>query len=163
MIKVAKDLLTGILKNQKVNQIHWGEDAFGRIKINPAAIILAQKEELEERRRKAVKWTDTVTGQKYLRRQIYKRILPIEVNLFHKTEEQVDELIKGLLANLPKGIDDGKGNYTAIEPKGIDWPPDQKERALAVVFLQFIGGIYKDEPITTYTTVQTNLTIAKGV
>lgn len=150
MIRLAKDLLTNILKDHgvPVSGIFYDDSAFERIKTNPSAIILAMKEELNEVRRKVAKWEDPVTHQRYARHQKYERVLPIEVNIFHKNEEMVDEIIQGLLADLPNGIDDGTGNYVPITPAPIDWPPDQKERALAVVMIKFTFGVYKDVPLT---------------
>lgn len=150
MIQVAKDTITEILKSAGVKQIFYDDDAFNRSKANPSAIILANKEELKNKRRKACIWTDPATGKRYLRSQKYERVLPIEVNIFHRTEELADEIARALLANLPDGIDDGLGNWTPVEPSTIDWPPDQKERALAVVFIKFIGGIYQDRELAAY-------------
>lgn len=151
MIKIAKDTITEILKDAGVKQIFFDDSAFDRAKANPAVIVLANKEELQEKRRKVCIWTDTATGKRYLRSQRYERILPIEVNIFHRTEEQADEIARALLAGLPDGVDDGQGNWTPIMPSAIDWPPDQKERALAVVFIKFAGGIYRDQELAVYT------------
>lgn len=151
MIQIAKDTITGILNNIGVKQVYYDDDAFNRSKANPSAIILANKEELKDKRRKVCIWSDPATGKRYLRSQRYERILPIEVNIFHRTEELADEIARALLAGLPDGIDDGLGNWTPIEPSTIDWPPDQKERALAVVFIKFIGGIYQDRELAAYT------------
>ncbi len=160
MIKLAKDLISNILRNHGVKQISFTEEGFERIKIYPSAIILAEKEKLVENRRKVCKWTDEQTGKRYLRWQIYDRLLPISVNLFHQTEEKVDELlILPLLSDLPKGMDDGKRNYVSIVPAGIEWPPEQKERALAVVFIQFVTGVYDDVPIDTFNDINVNLTV----
>ncbi|GAB6170781.1 hypothetical protein JCM15765_02590 [Paradesulfitobacterium aromaticivorans] len=148
MIQLAKDLLTEILKNQcGVSHIFRDDDAFDRIKANPSAILLGNKEELSEKRRKVSKWTDQSTGKEYMRSQIYERVLPIEMNILHRTEDQVDGIIRLLLANLPKGMDDGLGNWVPIEPSTIDWPPDQKERALGVVIIRFRGGVYVDKEL----------------
>jgi len=157
MLKIAKETVTEILKTEAgVKQIYYDENAFGRAKANPSAIILAGKEKLREMRRKSAKFTDE-NGTTILRSQVYERTLPVEVNIFHRTEEQVDEVICSLLGGLPKGIDDGKGNWTPIEPAGIEWPPDQKERSLAVVFLNFVGGIYRDKKLdTTYSSIKVN-------
>lgn len=152
MIQIAKDLVTEILKTYcKTQQIFYEEKDFERIKINPTAIVLAGKEQLRENRRKVGKWTDPVSGKHYVRSQTYERIQPVEVNLFHRTETDVDEILQALLNNLPKGIDDGMGNWVPIEPATIDWPPDQKERSLGVLIIRFIGGIYKDTELGKFT------------
>lgn len=152
MIQKAKDLLTDILKtNCKVQQIFYEEKDFERIKVSPTAIVLAGKEQLGERRRKVGKWTDAVSGKRYVRSQTYERIQPMEVNLFHRTEADVDEILQALLNNLPKGMDDGAGNWVPIEPATIDWPPDQKERSLGVLIIRFMGGIYKDVELENFT------------
>lgn len=155
MIQIAKDLITEILKDYGLKQIFYDDDAFERGKVNPSAIILANKEEIKELRKKVGIWTDISTGKKYLRTQKYERILPIEVNIFHKTEEDADKIVCHLLAQLPKGTEDND-NHIFIEPVQIDWPPDQKSRALAVVIIKFKGGIYYDKELATYTNIKLN-------
>ncbi|GAB6173281.1 MAG: hypothetical protein QMC95_06525 [Desulfitobacteriaceae bacterium] len=157
MIQAAKDLITEILKTQcGVTQIYRDDDAFERIKSNPCAILLANKEELNEKKRKVSKWADA-TDRHFVRSQVYERILPVEVNIFHKTEDLVNDVLQMLLANLPGGMDDGKGNWVPIEPATIEWPPDQKERALAVLIIKFISGVYKDHELPKQPPLKTGI------
>lgn len=162
MIQAAKDTITEILKSAGVKQVFYDDNAFERAKAVPSAIVLAAKEELKDMRRKVSIWKDEATGKSYLRSQRYERTLPVEVNIFHRTEELADTIVQALLAGLPDGIDDGLGNWTPVEPSTIDWPPDQKERALAVVFIRFRGGIYKDEELPAkFNVVMGNIAVTK--
>jgi hypothetical protein len=159
IIKLAKELITDILSELGVKQVFTEEADLERIKSNPTAVILAHKEKLDERRRKVAKWTDD-SGQKFIRYQMFQRMLPLEINLFHSTEEAVDQILVNLLTRLPKGMYDGKGNWVEIAPSGIEWPPEQKNRSLGVLFILFVGGIYRDQPLATIEEVNINQTIA---
>lgn len=154
MIHTAKNLIETILRTGGIKQTFRDEDAFDRVRPSPSAIILTAREKLEPDHRKAAKFENA--GRRFLRTKRFRRITPIEVTIFDRDEEKVDDWIRLLLAELPDGIDDGQGNYTPLRPKEIEWIPDQKDRAAATVFIEFEWGIYTDRELGKIEQVQVN-------
>lgn len=137
------------------------EDAFGRTKPNPWAVILFQPEQMKEKQSKVKAWTDP-QGNQYIRKQKYERLTVLEITFGDRTEEAVEGYVVELLKKLDIGIDDGEGNFTRIEPKQTKWFTQEsvlKAKAGVVLFIQFTGGIYTDTIVSTSAGVNINFEI----
>ncbi|PZM64853.1 hypothetical protein [Paenibacillus dendritiformis] len=145
MIKLAKDTIEDILKAGGVKSIFREEEGLDRSRKSPSVIILAAPEKLVPDRQKAAKFQQGI--RRFLRSKRFKRVMPIEVGIFDRSEEEVDRWIQLLLRELPDGIDDGQGNYTAIRPSTIEWVADSSNRAAANLTIEFDFGIYVDREL----------------
>ena len=152
MITTYKSYIKGILTGMGFTQanVYESEDAFGRTKATPWAVILFQPEQLKEKSGKAALWENTQTGKKCIRKQKFERITVLEITFGDRTEEAVEGHVVELLKKLDTGIDDGEGNFVRIEPKQSKWLTNEsvlKAKAGVVLFIQFTGGIFVDEEI----------------
>ncbi len=87
------------------------------------------------------------TGATVKRRKAFDRNLTFTVTIGDYTDDKVEEILTGFLANLDKGlyID---GNFTPLEVEGADWVDKDdsilKAKVAVQVKITFYGGVYKD-------------------
>ena len=155
MITECKRWLAEILKEAQVERVSLEPEDESKRTAVPFAVLIAGDESLK-RAGSRVAVEDLADGTRAYRKRLWRRTLPLQLRLTHRTEDDADRVLDEVLAQVFRGLDDAGGNHITVKAGALAWGEEksvQAQRCKVVLPLTFEGGVYRDLRVSLLTDV----------
>lgn len=130
----------------------------------PCAYIMLSKGKMERIGQKVAMSKDTSKAR--YRTKVYETTIAFTISIIAESESELDLLLEDFLINLPARILDNNENAIKVFPAAIGYDEDDsiiKDEYMALVSVEFEGGIYKDKetPLINTENIEISMEVQK--